>query len=88
MQPVCASASCRLRLNTYFSCKLRQTAPPSTTSVAASADQVANAGTTAARKTAGSFERALRNTVEMQPYTAVVIALVIGWLLGRMHRPL
>jgi ElaB/YqjD/DUF883 family membrane-anchored ribosome-binding protein len=42
----------------------------------------------AARKTAGSFERALKNTVETQPYTAVAIALGIGWLLGRMHRPL
>ena len=35
-----------------------------------------------------SFERALKNTVETQPYTAVAIALGIGWLLGRMHRPL
>ena len=53
-----------------------------------SASQVADAATTAARKTAGSFEKALRNTVETQPYTAVVIALGLGWLLGRMHRPL
>jgi ElaB/YqjD/DUF883 family membrane-anchored ribosome-binding protein len=53
-----------------------------------SAAKVADAATTAARKTAGSFERALRNTVETQPYTAVIIALGIGWLLGRMHRPL
>jgi ElaB/YqjD/DUF883 family membrane-anchored ribosome-binding protein len=53
-----------------------------------SAAQVADATTRAARKTAGSFERALRNTVETQPYTAVVIALGLGWLFGRMHRPL
>ncbi len=53
-----------------------------------SAAQVADAATTAARKTAGSFERALRNTIETQPYTAVVIALGIGWLFCRMHRPL
>jgi ElaB/YqjD/DUF883 family membrane-anchored ribosome-binding protein len=53
-----------------------------------SASQVADATTTAARKTLGSFERALRNTVENQPYTAVVIALGLGWLFGRMHRPL
>ena len=53
-----------------------------------SASQVADATTTAARKTAGSFERALRNTVENQPYTAVAIALGLGWLFGRMHRPL
>jgi ElaB/YqjD/DUF883 family membrane-anchored ribosome-binding protein len=53
-----------------------------------SAGQVADATTTAARKTAGSFERALRNTIENQPYTAVAIALGLGWLFGRMHRPL
>ncbi len=53
-----------------------------------SAAQVADATKTAARKTAGSFERALRNTVETQPYTAVAIALGLGWLFGRMHRPL
>jgi len=53
-----------------------------------SAAQVADATTEAARKTAGSFERALRNTIETQPYTAVVIALGLGWLFGRMHRPL
>jgi hypothetical protein len=53
-----------------------------------SAAQVADATKTAARKTASSFERALRNTVETQPYTAVVIALGLGWLFGRMHRPL
>ncbi len=53
-----------------------------------SATQVADATTRAARKTAGSFERALRNTIENQPYTAVVIALGLGWLFGRMHRPL
>ena len=53
-----------------------------------SASQVADATTTAARKTASSFERALRNTIETQPYTAVVIALGLGWLFGRIHRPL
>ena len=41
----------------------------------------------AARETAGSLERALRNTIETQPYTAVAIALGLGWLFGRMHRP-
>ena len=53
-----------------------------------SASSVADATKSAARKTAGSFEKALRNTIEMQPYTAVVIALGLGWLFGRMHRPL
>jgi ElaB/YqjD/DUF883 family membrane-anchored ribosome-binding protein len=49
--------------------------------------QVADAATNVARKTAGSFEKALRDTVENQPYTAVAIALNLGWLLGRTHRP-
>jgi ElaB/YqjD/DUF883 family membrane-anchored ribosome-binding protein len=53
-----------------------------------SVSQVADAAGKAARKTAGSFEKALRNTIETQPYTAVVIALGLGWLFGRMHRPL
>ncbi len=53
-----------------------------------SASQVADATSDAARKTAGSFEKALRKTIETQPYTAVVIALGLGWLFGRMHRPL
>ncbi len=54
-------------------------------------DRAARLGDTtslAARKTAGLFEKALRNTIEHQPYTAVVIAIGLGWLLGRMHRPL
>lgn len=52
------------------------------------ANQAANAATDAARRTAGSFEQALRNTIETQPYTAVAIALGIGWLFGRLHRPI
>ena len=42
----------------------------------------------AAREAGSSFERSLRNTIEQQPYTAVAIALGLGWLLGRSHRPL
>jgi ElaB/YqjD/DUF883 family membrane-anchored ribosome-binding protein len=53
-----------------------------------SAADVAETAQTAARKTASSFEQAVRNTIESQPYTAAAIALGIGWLLGRMHRPL
>jgi ElaB/YqjD/DUF883 family membrane-anchored ribosome-binding protein len=53
-----------------------------------SASELADATGKAARQTAGSFERALRNTIETQPYTAVVVALGLGWLFGRMHRPL
>ncbi len=35
-----------------------------------------------------SFEARLRTVIEEQPYTAVAIALALGWLLGRTHRPL
>jgi ElaB/YqjD/DUF883 family membrane-anchored ribosome-binding protein len=53
-----------------------------------SAADLADSANKAARQTANSFERALRNTIENQPYTAVAIALGLGWLFGRMHRPL
>jgi uncharacterized protein YjbJ (UPF0337 family) len=38
--------------------------------------------------TATSFEKWLRGTIETQPYTTAMVAVGIGWLLGRMHRPL
>jgi hypothetical protein len=50
--------------------------------------QVADAARAAARKSADSFETALRRTVEQQPYTAVLAAFALGWLFGRSHRPL
>jgi uncharacterized protein YjbJ (UPF0337 family) len=40
------------------------------------------------RKSALSFEDTLRSTIEDRPYTAVAIALGLGWLIGRTHRPL
>ena len=48
---------------------------------------VTDATTDAITATANSFERALRNTIETQPYTAVLIGVGVGWLLGRIHRP-
>ena len=42
----------------------------------------------AARDTAANFDRWLRTTIETQPYTTAIVVLGIGWLLGRMHRPL
>jgi uncharacterized protein YjbJ (UPF0337 family) len=42
----------------------------------------------AARESAATFDKWLRNTIETQPYTTALIAVGIGWLLGRMHRPL
>ncbi len=51
------------------------------------ASHVADTAGTAARKTADSLESALREVIETQPYTAVGVALAVGWLFGRMHRP-
>jgi hypothetical protein len=42
----------------------------------------------ATRDTAVTIDRWLRHTIETQPYTSAMIALGIGWLLGRLHRPL
>src|SRR6478672_11583067 len=42
----------------------------------------------AARGSAASLEKWLRRTIETQPYTAAIVAMGLGWLLGRMHRPL
>jgi hypothetical protein len=53
-----------------------------------SASQIADVTAKAAQTTASSFGKALSKTVENQPYTAVVVALTFGWLLGRTHRPL
>ena len=36
---------------------------------------------------AAPLEAAFRNTIETRPYTSVVVALAIGWILGRMSRP-
>ena len=42
----------------------------------------------AVRDSAASLEKWLRHTIETQPYTTALVAVGIGWLLGRMHRPL
>jgi len=42
----------------------------------------------ATRRTATNFEQWLRHTIETKPYTSVVVAVGLGWALGRMHRPL
>jgi uncharacterized protein YjbJ (UPF0337 family) len=41
-----------------------------------------------AKDAAASFTDILQRTIEQQPYTAVAIAVAVGWLLGRTHRPL
>jgi uncharacterized protein YjbJ (UPF0337 family) len=41
-----------------------------------------------AKDAAGGIADVVAKTIEERPYTAVAIALGLGWLLGRMHRPL
>ena len=41
-----------------------------------------------ARDTAASLDKWLRTTIETQPYATALAALGVGWLLGRMHRPM
>lgn len=41
-----------------------------------------------ARDSAATLDKWLRSTIETQPYTTAIVALGLGWLLGRMHRPL
>jgi uncharacterized protein YjbJ (UPF0337 family) len=41
-----------------------------------------------ASQTATTLDSWLRNAIETQPYTTAAVALGIGWLLGRMRRPL
>ena len=52
------------------------------------AKDVAGGAADGIRKTASSFEDVVRHTIEDRPYTAVAIALALGWLFGRTHRPL
>ena len=42
----------------------------------------------AVRDSAVSLEKWLRHSIETQPYTTALVAVGIGWFLGRMHRPL
>ncbi len=38
------------------------------------------------RRQAGSLEKTIRENVETRPYTAVAIALALGWFVGRLGR--
>jgi uncharacterized protein YjbJ (UPF0337 family) len=54
------------------------------------AEQVAGAAQDAYGQAADAtrnFDQWLRNTIETKPYTSALVALGIGWLLGRMHLP-
>jgi uncharacterized protein YjbJ (UPF0337 family) len=41
-----------------------------------------------AKDAAAGFTDIVRETIEERPYTAVAIAVALGWLLGRTHRPI
>lgn len=41
-----------------------------------------------ARDTATSLDQWFRRSVDKQPYTTALVVLGIGWLLGRLRRPL
>jgi uncharacterized protein YjbJ (UPF0337 family) len=55
---------------------------------AGAAQQLYGQTSDVARQTATTLDTWLRNAIETQPYTAAAVALGIGWLLGRMRRPL
>jgi len=55
---------------------------------AGAAQDLYGQATDAARDTTANLDKWLRTTIETQPYTTAIVALGIGWLLGRMHRPL
>jgi uncharacterized protein YjbJ (UPF0337 family) len=38
------------------------------------------------RRQAGSLEETIRENIETRPYTAVAIALALGWFVGRLGR--
>jgi uncharacterized protein YjbJ (UPF0337 family) len=40
----------------------------------------------AVRRQTGSLEKSIRDSVETRPYTAVAIALALGWFVGRLGR--
>jgi uncharacterized protein YjbJ (UPF0337 family) len=50
------------------------------------ARETAGDATAIVRKQAGSFEQTIRANLETRPYTAVAIALAIGWFAGRLGR--
>ena len=55
------------------------------------ADQIAGAAEDLygqAKDAASGFTDIVQRTIDQQPYTAVAIAVAVGWLLGRTHRPI
>jgi uncharacterized protein YjbJ (UPF0337 family) len=50
------------------------------------ARETAGQAARAVREQASSLEEMLRDTIETRPYTAVAVALAVGWFIGRMGR--
>jgi hypothetical protein len=48
---------------------------------------MAGEGADTVRNFSGSVEDSLRHYIEDKPYTTAAIALAVGWLIGRSHRP-
>jgi uncharacterized protein YjbJ (UPF0337 family) len=56
--------------------------------VAGAAQDVYGRAADATRTGAGNVDQWLRNAIETQPYASALVALGIGWLLGRLRRPM
>jgi len=67
---------------------LKKQAPGKFDQAAGAAQEFYGQTADAARDTAVTFDKWLRTKIEAQPYMAALVAFGIGWLLGRMHRPL
>ncbi len=55
---------------------------------AGTAQDVYGQAADATRAGAGKLDQWVRSAIEAQPYTSALVAMGIGWLLGRMHRPM
>jgi uncharacterized protein YjbJ (UPF0337 family) len=56
--------------------------------VAGAAQDLYGQGSEAAQNAAVTLDKWLRTTIENQPYAAAAVAIGIGWLIGRLNRPI
>jgi uncharacterized protein YjbJ (UPF0337 family) len=50
------------------------------------AHETAGDAAAAVKRQAAGFEETLRDNIETRPYTAVAVALALGWFIGRLGR--
>jgi uncharacterized protein YjbJ (UPF0337 family) len=50
------------------------------------AHETAGDAAAAVKRQAAGFEESLRDNIETRPYTAVAVALALGWFIGRLGR--